>query len=311
MKIGYLLSDTFPYHKLICSDAGPAVAEEYDWCICSHLNLLCSPFDAIVVDNRHHQPCELSTLRLQLKAARHRLILLRVNDPFLFHRSDPWYQFCASLLDQPNIHLLTPYEPTGIVGHWLAQYPSKQFVFAPFTYDQSAELTCDHAVRVRSLAVSGNQRRDLYPLRYGVQRASKFQISRSVLRLERLLHPGYPEKQVAPSHRIMGTSFVRWLSRFTAAFTDSTIYRIELLKYREIAYAGCAPVGDLPWSLFACPASAFLDYQSLFDLLRLRRSLNDPSSTEDVALAFRNFLRSERCRLNWRARVSAAIARLI
>jgi hypothetical protein len=165
--------------------------------------------------------------------------------------------------------------------------------------------------RIRRIAVSGNQRPDLYPLRCQVQRASKFSLSRFACRTDRLMHPGYPEKHGPPAHRIMGTDYLRWLSRYTAAFTDSSIYRIELLKYREIAYAGFAPIGDLPWSLFECPPPAFYEFRSLLDLFRYRDLLKDRQATQMAALAYPEFMRTVRSRHLWRARVSESLSQLI
>lgn len=310
MRIGYLLSSLFPYKRLISPDAGPAIAQEYGWIISKLPDLHRTAFAAVVIDNRHHNREELDTLRSHILSNSSRPILLRVNDPYFFHSADPWYQFCASLLDVEHVHFLTPYQPTGILSYWLSQSPAKRFIYAPFTYDTAQELPCNHRQRIQRIAVSGNQRGDLYPLRFWIQRASKFRITRSLFRTERLNHPGYPEK-TATAHQVVGSNFVQWLARHTAAFTDSSIYRIELLKYREIAYAGCVPVGDLPWSLFECPDSALMHYQSLADLLLYRKILKDVEVTQSAAMIYRSFLRQHRCRHYWRLKVAEAIAHLI
>ena len=311
MKVAYLLSSSTPYENLICEDAGPPIALEYGW-QSSNMDFLCNnAFDCIVVDNRHHDQFELTQLRSYIQACPSIPFLLRVNDPYLFHRQDFWYQFCSSLLDVPNVHFLSPYQPTGFLSIWLSHSKYSRFVYAPYTYDSSREHVCTHATRFRRIAVSGNQRLDLYPLRHSIQRASKFRLTRFLLRTDRLVHPGYPEKNGPPSHHIMGSKYIRWLSSFTAAFTDSSIYRIEFLKYREVAYAGCAPVGDLPWSLFDCPPVAFREFRSLLDLIRLRSFLQDPQATEEVAHAYRTYMRSVRCRDYWRATVAASISQLI
>jgi hypothetical protein len=172
-------------------------------------------------------------------------------------------------------------------------------------------LVFGHDARRKLVAVSGRQRRDLYPRRYLVQQASKIPTSNLLLKLHLLRHPGYPEKIDSPSHAISGSAFIQWLSHHRSAFIDSSIYRVELLKYREAAYAGCAPFGDLPWSLHECPDDAFYQFQSFLDLIKFRAIINDSNASEAVATAYRSFMRVTRCRSTWRRLVASALARLI
>jgi hypothetical protein len=311
MNVAYLLSDIFPYSKLVCSDAGPSVALEYGWTSIYLRDFFSGVYDVIVVDNRHHQDHELSILASFIKQRPASLILLRVNDPFIFHASDGWYRFCVEMLDHPFVHLLGPYQPTGLVSYWLSMSRNTCFIYAPFTYDSHLEFPIDHSQRESLIAVSGNQRRDLYPLRFQFQRSCKLPASKILLRLRRLNHPGYPEKIAVPRHLIIGTSYVKWLSQFVAAFVDSTIYRIELLKYREIAYAGCAPIGDLPWSLYDCNEASFINIKSIFDLLYVRPIISNPIRSQETAFAFRKFMRSCRDRGIWRSNVFDSISALV
>jgi hypothetical protein len=311
VKICYLLSKVFPYHKLICDDAGPAIAAEYDWPCCTIGSDCALASDVIVVDNRHHVYDELLDLSAIISQFRDQLFLLRVNDPYIFHRADPWYQFCADHAACKNVHFLTPYQPTGLLSHWLSITPKLQFIFAPFTYDKSCEVEINYENKLRRVALSGNQRRDLYPLRYQLHLASKLSVFRNLFRISVLKHPGYPEKIEAPAHSIMRSFYVEWLSQFAAGFVDSSIYRIELLKYRELAYAGCAPLGDLPWALYDCPRSAFLEFEGIQDLFRLRPFLQDFSAVAARAISYRDFMRITRCRSQWRMRVNDDIGDLL
>jgi hypothetical protein len=311
MTVAYLLSDVFPYHKLLTSDAGPAIASEYDWPKCYANDTSFQLYPIIVVDNRHHDKQELVRLAQMIRAEPRKTFVLRVNDPCVFHVQDHWYQFCREHVDSDRVHFLSPYQSTGILSFWLSCSAKSRFVYAPFTYDISCEIEIDHAKRIPRVAVTGNQRRDLYPLRFQLQRASKFRLISSIFGIERLIHPGYPEKIPTPLHQITGSAYLRWLSKFRAAFTDSSAYRIELLKYREIAYAGSAPLGDLPWSLFECPDAAFFHYRSLLDLFKIRSFVVDSQATQAVAMSYRNFIRKLRCRNFWRHQVSEALAALI
>jgi hypothetical protein len=311
MRVGYLLSNYFPYASLLCADAGPAIAYEYDWTPCTIATAAIGNFDCLVIDNRHHTHQDIINLVSFLDSRRVSPVFLRVNDPSIFHKNDRWYRFCVEQTDRPGIHFLTPYEPTGLLSHWLSISQRTNFVYAPFTYDTTAELPIAHADRRRLVAVSGRQRRDLYPRRFLVQQASKLPASNFLLKLHLLRHPGYPEKIDKSSHAISGSAFIQWLSHHRSAFIDSSIYRVELLKYREAAYAGCAPFGDLPWSLHECPDDAFYQFQSFFDLIKFRAVINDSQASEAVATAFRRFMRFTRCRTTWRRIVASSLARLI
>jgi hypothetical protein len=309
MKVGYLLSSTFPYGKLICSDAGPAIADEYNWIPFSLNSSLLHDFDAIVVDNRHHSRQDIDALSVFLRNCS-ASIFLRVNDPYIFHKSDLWYVFCSEMIDAPRVHFLTPYQPTGLLSYWLSHAIKSTFIYAPFTYNSDYEVDSNHSLRRSLLAVTGNQRLDLYPLRYLVQKVSRLPFSKSIFRVDRLRHPGYPEKVSNQRHSVTGSSYIQWLSRFACAFADSSIYRVELLKYREIAYAGCALIGDLPWSLYDCPRDAFIEFTSALDLVSLRSSICDLSTTQYAANIYRDYMRSVRCQTTWRTRVAQSIARL-
>lgn len=311
MRVGYLLSKVFPYDKLLCDDAGPAIAREYGWIPCTTDDAVVSKLDCIVIDNRHHSPIEVSDLLAFFDSNPTIPKFLRVNDPFLFHKDDRWYQLCSELIDSHQVHFLSPYQPTGLLSCWLSSARYSQFVYAPFTYDRELEVSIQCPARQRLIAVSGNQRLDLYPLRYKVQRFSRLPFSRMLGRITRLRHPGYPEKIAQQSHSITRSAYVHWLSQFTAAFVDSSSYRIELLKYREIAYAGCAPIGDLPWSLHECPSEAFFEFHSLGDLISLRSILNDASASQHAASAYRGFMRATRCRSTWRTKVADSISRFL
>jgi len=149
VKIVYLLSSVLPYKKLICDDAGPVIAKEYGWETSYIDSLGINDFDVVIVDNRHHDPIELNRLRSFILSSTSTQFFLRINDPCFFHRLDPWYQFCFSLLDAPRVHFLSPYQPTGILSQWLSHSKTSRFVYAPYTYDLKREHDCNHSRRIR------------------------------------------------------------------------------------------------------------------------------------------------------------------
>ncbi len=309
MRVGYLLSDFFPYQSLLSPDAGPAIANEYGWQCCNLTSAKSLEHDIIIVDNRHHLRSDLAKLSRFIKAQTSSIFFLRVNDPYFFHLTDEWYQFCKESIDIPNVHFLTPYQPTGLLSAWLSSAKNSSFVYAPFTYDIACEIPVSHDLRLKRIAVSGNYRQDLYPKRTLVHRASKLHVTRFFLKTTRLQHPGYPENTGHLSHQIIGSQYVQWLSRHVAAFVDSSIYRVEFLKYREIAYAGCAPVGDLPWSLNECPHWAFSEIRGILDLFRYHSKLSETAQTYEQAINYRNFMRKHRSRSFWRKAVTDALKR--
>jgi hypothetical protein len=301
MQVGYLLSSSFPCQHLLAPDAGPAIADEYDWKCCTLGASNISSFDVLVIDSRHHDRKELIKLASVIAEHPASCIFLRVVDPSIFHKSDYWYQFCREMLDHRRVHFLTPYEPTGLFSYWLSQARHQTFIYAPFTYDRNCEELLNHETRLKLIAVSGNQRLDLYPKRTLVHKFCKIPLSKYFLKIFRLQHPGYPEKAGPPSHQFIGSSYIRWLARHVSAFVDSLIYRVELLKYSEIAYAGCAPVGDLSWSLHECPDSAFIEPKGITDFLQYQLLLSHTQATVEQANLYRIFMRQHRCRVRWRS----------
>lgn len=308
-SICFLLSSCFDYESLICGDAGPAVADEYGWRLVRTIGSEVNHFDVVIVDNRHHDASELRLLRELIRQSVHQIFILRVVDPFLHHRSDPWYQFCHECLDEPNCHYLTPYTLTGITALWQSVRPCKQFIIAPYTYDSKQELDLAHDRRIRGMIISGANSRNLYPIRYQAQRIASV-LPSAISGLSLLKHPGYSDIGQSRGHNVTGDSFTQLLSNYTAAFGCSTSYRIELMKYREIAYAGCIPVGDLPYSLVECPPVAALPWRrNWLALTHLIRRFSAGES-EAMARSYRQFFRMHREQLLLRERVNTQIREL-
>ena len=57
---------------------------------------------------------------------------------------------------------------------------------------------------------------------------------------------------------LLATHILKTLSQYRFAAVCSSVAKIEFLKYREFAYAGVVPVGDLPSTFLDCPAGAYV-----------------------------------------------------
>ena len=83
------------------------------------------------------------------------------------------------------------------------------------------------------------------------------------------------------------------------------------MKYREIAYAGCIPVGDLPLSLADCELNAHLPWRRNWIALgQLVRKLCAEES-EFRARSFRQFFQDKRDQKVLRERVNGLIMELV
>ena len=88
----------------------------------------------------------------------------------------------------------------------------------------------------------------------------------------------------------------------------SSVAKIEFLKYREFAYAGVVPVGDLPATYLDCPADAYVPSRRNF--IALTRQIKAVPDSEAMAARYRKFVRELRHVDKMRANVTAALASL-
>ena len=308
-KVAYLVSSCLDYDLLICGDAGPSVAHEYGWSLARREDLDLHRFDAVIIDNRHHDATELIRLRALILDRPSQLFLLRVVDPCLHHQRDNWYIFLREMLDRPNVHFITPYTLTGFSALLSSLNPRKWFIHSPYTYDCGQELPIEHISRRSGILVSGARSSIMYPIRFGAQRIAAA-LPSSITGFYLLGHPGYLDISQKRKHNTIGKSFTKYIAGYTAAFSCSSTYRMELMKFREIAYAGCIPVGDLPFSLVDCALNAHLPWRRNWIALgQLVRKLCAEES-EFRARSFRRFFREKRDRKVLMERVNGLIMEL-
>lgn len=293
MSIIYLLSGTFDYRKLVSGDAGPDIARDYGWATAT----LDTPRDAwlpdasaIVLDNRIAE-AEIPALRSLIGAATCP-VFVRIVDPYWpINRDHYWYRFARSVIDAPRVHFVTAYEAAEITSLFRSLARRSRFITAPYVYDEARELPIDHAGRQQRVAFSGATDRLLYPVRHRMSVAA--QIFPPIrLKVTRLPHPGYRDIGQPSRHGIVGDRYLEWLSGFTLAFACSSRSRLELLKYREIAYAGCVPIGDLPATLLDAPDDAWMPYRR--NWAALARQLWTEHDLQEAALRWRSFIKGRR-----------------
>jgi hypothetical protein len=302
-----VLSAKFDYNRLIAEDAGPSFADDYGWRATTLAGLRDTPCEIAIVDHRF---CfeEIPELRTSINRGL-TIFVLRLVDPFWEYAQDHWwYRFVSEVLDQPRCHVMLSYQPAEITALFFARARRSQFVFAPYVYRPERERSIDHENRSRALLISGASNRATYPLRWRIRRdATVWPLLR--LSSQTLAHPGYPDLTGNElRHQIIGDAYLNRLARFRFAAVCSSRCRLEFLKYREFAYAGVVPVGDMPAPLLDCPADAWLPWRRNF--VALARQIKTMPDTAARAHNFRKFMRARRNVDEMRARVAEQLARL-
>ena len=305
MKVLYLISSIFDYSKVIAGDVGPLFAADYGLKAVTLASDELASADYVIVDNRF-DPSEFADLARHVKQTR-ATTLLKVVDPYYQHRDSGWYRFVEGLVDHPGVHLALTYTPSELTALYLSRAEKTKCVFMPYVYNEEREVPLDHAGRMRRLALSGGDVPDLYPVRARMVLLSRLWPPFWFL-VDRLEHPGYPDIGQSAKHEVLGERYVEWLALHRFAFVCSSRCRLEFLKYREVAYAGCVPVGDMPYTLLDCPENARIGFGS--NPFRLTRELMNCDGTEAAAMAYRGFLRDRRAAPKMRERLFRQLARL-
>jgi hypothetical protein len=97
------------------------------------------------------------------------------------------------------------------------------------------------------------------------------------------------------SHDKVGESFVQWLAGYESCYLCPSRCRLEFIKYRECAYAGCCPVGAAPGTMTGELSDLIvpLDWQD-YRAKRDRWLAMSPNDLKNRALAYREAMRRER-----------------
>lgn len=307
MQTLYVVSSGFPYRALIARDAGPGFAADYQWQTVALEELRDHNPDVTVVDNRL-RCSDLDILKTCIAGSKS-IFVLKICDPYWEHAQHHfWYKFAAEMIDHERVHYLLNYQPAEITGLLWSKARRSRFIFAPYVYDASNEVLLQHETRQRALLFSGALSSSLYPLRAQMRRTARYYPPLRIV-TKTLPHPGYPDLSGRTAqHGIVGDAYLNYLSGFRFAAICSSRCRLEFLKYREFAYAGVVPVGNMPSTLLDCPTEAYLPWRRNF--IALTNTLLAMRDSEARAQKFRAFMRERRDAATMRQQVNHELARL-
>jgi hypothetical protein len=305
LDVYYILSAKFDYDQLFQKDAGPSFASDYGWRVATLQELPDLQCQIAIIDPRMTSE-ELPELRAAMGRGRV-IFVLRIIDPYWEYTREHWWcRFVDDMLDQPRCHVMLTYQPAEITALFAARARVSQFVFAPYVYHADSELPIDHESRSRALFISGACHASIYPVRARIRRVASLW---PWLPTRNLLHPGYPDiTGHGPRHTVVGDAYIRRLAAFRFAAVCSSRCRLEFLKYREFAYAGVVPVGDMPATLLDCPTDAWISWRRNF--IALTREMKTMSDTAERAQRFRRFMRVRRHVDDMRTWVAEQLSRL-
>lgn len=245
----YVLSGAFHYERTIVPDQGPAYAAAMGWPTLPLDALREAPPGVCVIDQRITEG-EGARLQTWLRTrASPSPVLLKVVDPYPeYTRDHPYYRLLFAVVNLPGVHFLTVYEPRERTEELRQQCTTSRMLWLPYAYVASAEREVPMAGRRRRVLLTGAMEPGVYPTRAALARRQRFD---PVVRLgvDRLPHPGYPDIGHTLKHQAVGPAFVDRLTQYRGMVLDPARCGLEFLKYRECAYAGCVPVGELPDSL--------------------------------------------------------------
>ncbi len=242
--IYYVLSNKFDYTRLICDDAGPAFAKRQGWIAASIADVESLADKPHVFDNRLHDD-ELPLLQRHIERFPDRVVMLKVVDPGFQSISQPYYHEVLLSVRKSNVLLLGPYHPTDLTQLANRLAGREAYRFFPYCYDESREVPLDPegmSQRGKKVFFSGNVNPSTYPDRWRFYKAQRRTIW-GWRRVKHLRHPGYPDVGVIKRHNTVGDAFVEEARTFCGFWVDGASSDLELLKFAECAYAGCAPFG--------------------------------------------------------------------
>lgn len=254
------------------------------------------------------QLADLPDLRRLIEQSR-AMFVLRLCDPYWEHNKEHWwYKFVGEMLDHPRVHVMLTYQPAEITALFASRARRSRFVYAPYVYRPEKERPIHHEDRRHALIFSGAVSSTLYPLRSRILAVARL-YPPLFLMTERLPHPGYPDiSGNEVTHKIVGEKYIDYLTRFRFGVVCSSRCRLEFLKYREFAYAGIVPVGDMPATLLDCPPDAWIAWRR--NVVALTRTIKNIMDSQERAEKYRSFLRARRHVDSMRAWVNEQLSRL-
>jgi len=290
-NINYILSSHFDYSKMICDDAGPGYALRMGWKAHRLSHIESRGPGPIVIDNRL-TPNEFPIVRALVEAMSGSPIFLKIVDVRLDTIYQDYYRFVLALIRHPNVFLVGPYEKIHFtaLAEEIAGRPL--YTTVPYAYATEREVPAG-GHRCARLFFSGALHPLIYPDRWRLHRRLQF-IPLARLLFRRLGHPGYADIGQRPRHSVVGNLYLQHAASCLAMWVDGGSDKVELLKFSECAYAGCAPVGVPASSLPPEASRCVLPLPHGFEFSALLKLLRSPADLTTRAVAYRQAMRSAR-----------------
>jgi hypothetical protein len=258
----YIISSKINYTKLICDDAGPSYAKNFGW-----ESVPISQWDTddnvVIVDNRITSE-ECDHLKKIIDSKSECKFVFKIVDPL--YDSAIWtnwyYDFLRQIAKNEKVAFLSVYQPAEWVSD-LAKYVGGDRVYVlPYPYIKSKEISgLELSNRRNKIILTGARHKDIYPLRERMWKARKLSpVFRFIC--DGLEHPGYSDLGDNVSTGVIGKNYINLISNYRWMFLCPSRVQIELMKYLECAYAGCAPVGGIPYGLPKEAKDAFVQFPS-------------------------------------------------
>ena len=155
-----------------------------------------------------------------------------------------------------RVAVISPYQPTEISQFIYMALGPKRFHVSPYPYDVTKEVDTQlDSLRANRLIITGANDKLVYPLRHFARHKRLTNLKWRAFTTD--LRPmGY---RVANSPlQVSGSRYINYLARHSMMFLCPSRSKVELLKYRECAYAGCMPVGLAPDALPGKAKSSFV-----------------------------------------------------
>ncbi len=310
--IAFVLSDVCDHNKILVPDSGPAYGEAMG-------------YDAVQLRDADWNASRLWMIDLRLVEKEFAVVEDAIrkypDTTFLLRMVDPYWESSMDKINTtivfrhiatPNVGYVSGYQPeeATILLAEACKGSGKLFV-CPNAYDKRREVPLDESWfrRERKIAFAGAQDPKVYTYRAFFRRKSKLDF-RWWGKVATLPHPGYADIGRGVSTPVKGDDFIAWMARHQMCFLCPGRCHFEFLKYRECAYAGCAPVGAAPKTMSADVARQIVpldwnDYRSKRDTLLSMR----PEELYDRAKAYRAGFARDRDPAMLREKLCAEVAR--
>lgn len=288
----YIISDSHDYSGYIPEDSGPSWSNLIG---IPHSTLSNTIFDdktTYLVDPllSGDEASRLSQIIRNTSA----VFVLRVIDPYGPPQdANPVRTLAFEFAQNNRICVLSPYRPAEISRYIYMALGSKRFHVSPYPYDTRKEVDVWlDGPRIHKIAITGADNKYLYPLRRFARYKRLTNLRWRAFTTD-LKSMGY--RVIGSPLQVAGSQYISYLARHSMMYLCPSRCGIELLKYRECAYAGCMPVGLAPDSLPKEAIDAFIPItpQCFSANLKLIASMN-PSEVRERAQVYRNAMRSHR-----------------